>query len=46
VINPVGCHELVLGKLGATLVFTLMAVVETLVGFYILLNRMHRNPSE
>ena len=43
VINPVGCHELVLGKLGATLVFTLMAVVETLVGFYILLNRM---PSE
>jgi sodium transport system permease protein len=38
IINPVGRHELVLGKLGATLVFTLLAVVETLLGFYVMLN--------
>jgi sodium transport system permease protein len=40
VINPVGRHELVLGKLGATLLFTLVAVIETLLGFYIMLNRL------
>ena len=38
VINPVGRHELVLGKLGATLIFTLVAVIETLLGFYVMLN--------
>ncbi len=40
VINPVGRHELVLGKLGATLVFTLVAVIETLLGFYVMLNTL------
>lgn len=42
-INPVARHELVLGKLGATLVFTFMAVMETLAGFYVMLNLL---PSE
>jgi sodium transport system permease protein len=40
VINPVGRHELVLGKLGATLLFTVAAVIETLLGFYIMLNNL------
>jgi sodium transport system permease protein len=38
VINPVGRRELVLGKLAATLVFTFVAVIETLLGFHIMLN--------
>jgi len=38
VINPVDRGELVVGKLGATLIFTLVAVIETLLGFYIMLN--------
>jgi sodium transport system permease protein len=37
-INPVSRFELVLGKLGAALVFTIVAVIETLLGFYFLLN--------
>jgi sodium transport system permease protein len=37
-INPVARAELVLGKLGATLVFSLFAVVETLAGFALMLN--------
>jgi sodium transport system permease protein len=37
-INPAARSELVLGKLGATLVFTLVAVVETLLAFYFMLN--------
>jgi len=36
-INPVARWELVLGKLGATLVFIVIAVVETLIGFAIVL---------
>ncbi len=38
VINPVDRRELVLGKLGATLVFTIVAVIETLLGFYLMLS--------
>jgi sodium transport system permease protein len=37
-INPAARSELVLGKLGATLVFTVVAVVETLLAFYVMLN--------
>ncbi len=37
-INPVARAELVLGKLGVTLVFSLFAVVETLIGFTLMLN--------
>jgi sodium transport system permease protein len=37
-INPAARSELILGKLGATLVFTVIAIVETLLGFYIMLN--------
>jgi sodium transport system permease protein len=37
-INPVTSSELVLGKLSATLVFTVLAVVETLIGFMVVLN--------
>jgi sodium transport system permease protein len=37
-INPVSRAALVLGKLGVALVFTLQAVVETLVGFAIMIN--------
>jgi sodium transport system permease protein len=37
-INPAARSELVLGKLGATLVFTIVAVVETLLAFYVMLN--------
>ncbi len=40
-INPVARSEVVLGKLGATLVFTIIAVVETLLGFYVMLNVLH-----
>ncbi len=38
VINPVARWELVAGKLGVTLVFTLQAVVETLLGFGLMIN--------
>jgi sodium transport system permease protein len=38
VINPVARWELVLGKLGVTLVFTLQAVIETLLGFGLMIN--------
>lgn len=37
-INPAARSELVLGKLTATLVFTVVAIIETLVGFYFMLN--------
>jgi sodium transport system permease protein len=37
-INPVARWELVMGKLGAALVFTIIAVVETLIGFAVVLN--------
>jgi sodium transport system permease protein len=37
-INPVARAELVLGKLGVTLVFSLFAVIETLIGFVVMLN--------
>jgi sodium transport system permease protein len=37
-INPIKRIELVMGKLGATLVFTLIAVIETLIAFFIVLN--------
>lgn len=37
-INPVPRSVLVLGKMGAVLVFTFMAVVETLIGFALVLN--------
>ncbi|MCB9175732.1 MAG: ABC transporter permease [Caldilineae bacterium] len=39
-LSPLPRRELVLGKLGATLVFTLVAVVETLLAFGIVLNRI------
>ncbi len=38
VINPIARWELLLGKLGATLPFTLFAVAETLIGFAVMLN--------
>jgi sodium transport system permease protein len=38
VINPVARWELVVGKLGVTLVFTLQAVLETLLGFALMIN--------
>jgi len=38
VINPVARWELVAGKLGVTLVFTLQAVLETLLGFGLMIN--------
>lgn len=38
--NPVPRWQLVLGKYGATLVFTAVAVVETLVGFAVVLNAL------
>ena len=37
-INPVARWELVLGKLGAALIFIVIAVVETLIGFAVVLN--------
>lgn len=37
-INPVARAELVIGKLGVTLVFSLFAVIETLIGFVVMLN--------
>jgi len=37
-INPLPRWQLVLGKYGATLVFTLIAVAETLLAFYVVLN--------
>jgi len=37
-INPVARWELVMGKLGAALVFIVIAVVETLIGFAVVLN--------
>jgi len=37
-INPVARWELVLGKLGATLVFIMVAVIETLIGFAVVLS--------
>jgi sodium transport system permease protein len=40
-INPAARSELVLGKLGATLVFTVIAIVETLLGFYVMMNVLH-----
>jgi sodium transport system permease protein len=36
--NPVARWELVFGKLGATMLFTLVAVIETLVAFAVVLN--------
>ncbi len=39
-INPVRRSELVLGKLGATSFFTLISILETLIAFYIMLNRL------
>jgi sodium transport system permease protein len=39
-INPVSRSELVLGKMTAALVFSVVGVVETLIGFYIMLNTM------
>jgi len=38
VINPIARWELLLGKLGATLPFTLFSVAETLIGFAVMLN--------
>jgi sodium transport system permease protein len=38
VINPVARWELVVGKLGVTLIFTLQAVLETLLGFALMIN--------
>jgi sodium transport system permease protein len=40
VINPVSRGALVLGKLGVALIFTLQAVVETLVGFGLMINSL------
>jgi sodium transport system permease protein len=37
-INPVRRRDLVFGKLGATILFTLVAVIETLVAFALVLN--------
>ncbi len=37
-INPVARGEFILGKLCATLVFAVVSVVETLIGFYVMLN--------
>jgi sodium transport system permease protein len=37
-INPVGRGELVLGKAGAVFLFTLVALLETLLGFAVILN--------
>jgi len=37
-INPAARSELILGKLSATLLFTVIAIIETLLGFYIMLN--------
>ena len=37
-INPLRRSEAVLGKLGATLIFTFVAVVETLLAFWVVLN--------
>jgi len=39
-INPVGRGELVMGKAGAVFVFTLVAMLETLLGFAVILNRV------
>jgi sodium transport system permease protein len=39
-INPVSRAALVLGKLGVALVFTLQAVIETLVGFALMINTL------
>ena len=39
-INPLGRTELVLGKAAAVLLFTLVALLETLVGFAVILNLM------
>jgi sodium transport system permease protein len=37
-INPATRCELILGKLGATLIFSAAAVIETLLAFYVILN--------
>ena len=37
-INPVARRDFVVGKMAATMVFTLIAVAETLIGFAVLLN--------
>lgn len=39
-INPVGRAELVLGKLGAIIVFSLVAVAGTLLGFFVMLRAL------
>jgi sodium transport system permease protein len=39
-INPIGRTELVLGKAGAVLLFTLVALLETLLGFAVILNQV------
>jgi sodium transport system permease protein len=39
-MNPVPREAFVLGKLAATLLFTLVSLTETLIGFYIMLNVM------
>lgn len=38
--NPVARSELLLGKLAATIVFAVFSVVETILGFYVMLNIM------
>jgi len=40
-INPAARSELILGKLSATLLFTVIAIVETLLGFYFMLSVLH-----
>jgi len=40
-INPAARSELILGKLSATLMFTVIAIVETLLGFYVMLRVLH-----
>jgi sodium transport system permease protein len=37
-INPVARSELVLGKLGVTLIYSILAVIETVIGFALMLN--------
>jgi sodium transport system permease protein len=40
-INPAARSELILGKLAATLVFTAVAIIETLLGFFVMMNVLH-----
>jgi sodium transport system permease protein len=40
-INPAARSELILGKLCATLVFTAVAIIETLLGFFVMMNVLH-----